>query len=230
MTGNKLLIPVCLILGLSACAGNNSKHSAETMAFSEKMIQANGYSRFNDSSQLNVGHRWLSAQQAAKTNAYRALAEQLYYEPLGKHTTVGLQVMRHEVYRTYLDIYLRNARASDYRTTKDRLKTTLALKLTPRFYQCMAGDVAQTQHCINEDGKLAVTRLGYKSATVRSMNMACATSDCSDQFHVKGFSRRQGAINDTLLDNGFYDLEWTVNSGLRILFNYLLTYGFTEVL
>ena len=222
----------CMVFGLmqalAGCAGNGGQ--AVVQRTQEKVLAANGYSRFDDSGQLSVNHRWLSAEQQAKLSAYRELADQLYYEPVAENKTVGSQVMSHEVYRVYLDTYLREARASDYRTVRDSLKTTLELKLTPRFYQCMAGDVDQAKRCIQQDGKLPFTRLGFQPATIRSVNLACAASDCSDQFHVKGFSKTPGPVDDALLDNGFYDVQWTVNTGLRMLFNYLLIYGFTNAL
>ncbi|MGR8930723.1 MAG: hypothetical protein ACU836_08790 [Gammaproteobacteria bacterium] len=225
-----ILIGLCLISALSACTVNGVKQAAQPFSLREKILRVDGYSQFDNSGQLTVNHRWLSAQHLAKLNAYRSLAEQLYFEPLGPNKTVGSQVISNEIYRTYLDIYLRGARATDYRVFSDRLKTSLELKLTPRFYQCMGSDATQTNQCIQEDGKLTLTRLGYRPATIRSVNLACGASDCSDQFYVKGFSKRQGPIDDVLLDNGFYDMEWTVNTGLRILLNYLLTYGLPDVL
>jgi hypothetical protein len=211
---------------VSGCSGLQRQGSV----ISDKVLVASGYSRFDDSGRLKVNDRWLSAQQVAKLNAYRGLADQLYYEPVGENKTVGSQVIKHEVYRVYLDTYLREARASDYRTVKDSLKTTLELKLTPRFYQCMGGDEAQAGRCLQEDGKLAFTRLGYKTATTTSANLACGATDCSDQFHVSGFAKRRNLVDDLLLDAGFYDVEWTINTGARTLFNYLLINGFVNAL
>ena len=230
MKRSKTLFAVFVSLSvLVGCASHGGTQTA-AVPDREKTLQADGYSQFDDSGRLSVNYRWLSAQQSSKLNAYRGLAHQLYYEPLGGNKTVGSQVMNHEVYRVYLDIYLRNARASDYRTVKDNLKTTLELKLTPRFYQCMSGDVAQASRCIQEDGKLPFTRIGYKTATTRSVNLACGASDCSDQFHVKGFSKHHHAVDNALLNTGMYDVEWTVNTGLRVLVNYLLINGFANAL
>lgn len=228
--GKTLFAVFGLLLIFTGCASTGGSKTGQAEPFSEKTMQASGYGQFDDSGRLSVNYRWLSAEQSAKLNAYRGLAHQLYYEPLGGNKTVGSQVMSHEVYRVYLDTYLRNARASDYRTVKDSLKTTLELKLTPRFYQCMGGDVDQTSRCIQEDGKLPITRLGYNAAETRTVNLACGRGDCSDQFHVKGFSKNRGAVDSALLETGFYDVQWTVNTGLRILFNYLLVNGFVNAL
>lgn len=195
-----------------------------------KTLVADGYSRFDDSGRLNVNRRWLSAQQVAKLNAYRGLADQLYYEPLGENKTIGSQVISHEVYRVYLDIFLRSAQATDYRTVQDSLKTTLKLTLTPRFYQCMRGDAVQAKQCIQEDDKLAYSRLGYKTALTTSANLACSTIDCSDQFAVGGFSKDRNPVDSLLLNVGLYDMEWIANTGARTLFNQLLINGFINAL
>ncbi len=220
-----MMLATLMILG---CAQVGSRDS---IAVTDKTLVASGYSQFADVSVLQkVNQRWLSAQQVAKLNAYRSLADQLYYESLGNNKTVGSQVVQSEVYRVYLDTYLRNAQAVDYLTVKNSLKATLQLKLTPRFYQCMSSDFVGARQCLQEDDKLAFTRIGYKTASVSSKNLACAQLDCSDQFFVKGFSKDRNVVDDAMLDAGFYDLEWTVNTGARTLFNYLLTYGFLNAL
>lgn len=220
------LIIVLIALVLSGCASVNGRDVVST----SKTLVASGHSRFDDSGRLSVNNRWLSAQQLAKLNAYRSLADQLYYEPLGDNKTVGSQVMSHEVYRVYLDIYLRSARTADYRTAQNDLKTTLELTLTPRFYQCMSGDVVLAGQCIQEEDKLAFTRLGYKTATKTTANLACDRVDCSDQFYVSGFSNQRNAVDGFLLDTGFYDVQWTVNTGARTIFNYLIINGFINAL
>lgn len=195
-----------------------------------KTLRASGYSRFDDAGNLAVNQRWLQAQQAAKLDAYRDLADLLYREPLDSQVTVGTQVMRDEAYRVYLDTYLREARATDYRAVRDSLKTTLELHLSPRFYRCMAGDTSVVAQCLQEDNKLAFTRLGFKPATVTSANLACGSRDCSDQYYVQGFSKQPHLVNDVLLDAGLYDVEWTANTALRLIFNHLLINGFLNVL
>lgn len=219
---------VLIFLALNGCAAVAGKNAGAPSA--AKTLRATGYSRFDDSGRLPVNQRWLQAQQAAKLDAYRGLADLLYQEKLGNQTTVGTQVMRDEAYRVYLDGYLRAARAADYRTVKDNLKTTLELQLSPRFYHCMAGDAAVIDQCLQEDNKLPFTRLGYKAATATSANLACGARDCSDQFHVAGFSKQRNVVDDALLDAGLYDLEWTANTGLRTIFQYLLINGFYSAL
>jgi hypothetical protein len=228
----KMFKSICWLLTaitLTGCAAVGSKNTGVPLVV-EKTLKASGYSRFDDSGKLAVNQRWLQAQQTAKLDAYRGLADLLYQEKLANHTTVGAQVMRDEVYRVYLDSYLREARAADYRTVRDSLKTTLELRLSPRFYECMSGDTALAAQCLQEDNKLAFTRLGYKAATVTSANLACGARDCSDQFYVAGFSKRPSGVDDTLLGAGIYDVEWIANTGLRTIFQYLLINGFYSAL
>jgi outer membrane protein FlgP len=228
MKAFKTICLMLMVLASTGCASVGGK-SAEVPS-AGKTLRATGYSRFDDSGKLAVNQRWLQAQQAAKLDAYRGLADLLYQEKLGNQTTVGTQVMRDEVYRVYLDSYLREARAADYRTIRDSLKTTLELHLSPRFYRCMSGDTTLAGQCLQEDNKLAFTRLGYKTATVTSANLACGTRDCSDQYYVSGFSKKPNVVDDTLLDAGLYDVEWIANTGLRTIFQYLLINGFYSAL
>lgn len=224
------LIIILLLHALSGCAGLDSRSVNNGLPLTVKTLEASGSSRYDDSGKLSVNHRWLSAQQLAKLNAYRGLADQLYYESLGQNKTVGSQVISHEAYRVYLDIYLRSAQATDYRTIKDRLTTVLKLTLTPRFYQCIGGTIAQAERCIQEDDKLAFSRLGYKTASKTIANLACSRVDCSDQFYVSGFSKDRNPVDAALLNLGLYDAEWIVNTGARTLFNYLLVTGFINAL
>jgi Protein of unknown function, DUF400. len=214
---------VALMVGCSSLPVRDSGQAG-------KSLEATGYARFDDSGKLAVNHRWLSAQQVAKLNAYRGLADQLYYEPLGNGKTVGSQVISHEVYRVYLDVYLRSAHATDYQTVKDSLKATLKLPLSPKFYTCMEADIVQAKQCIQEQDKLAFTRLGYKTALTTSANIACGTVDCSDQLAVAGFANNRNPVDGFLLNVGLYDSEWIVNTGARVIFNQLLLSGFVNAL
>lgn len=219
---------VLALLALSGCASVGGKIAEAP--FAGKTLRATGYSHFDDSGKLAANQRWLQAQQTAKLDAYRGLADLLYQEKLSNQTTVGAQVMHDEAYRIYLDSYLREAHAADYRTVRDSLKTTLELHLSARFYRCMSGDTLLVGQCLQEDNKSGFTRLGYKTATVTSANLACGARDCSDQYYVQGFSKQPGAVDEVLLDAGLYDVEWTANTGLRTVLQYLLINGFLNAL
>ena len=221
-------LAICLSAGCSSLGGKTGSAAAEPVT--SKTLRATGYSRFEDGGNISVNQRWLMAQQAAKLEAYRGLADQLYKETLDGQKTVGSQVMSDEAYRVYLDTFLREARSVDYRTVKDTLRTTMELSLTPRFYRCMSGDAAIVNQCLQEDNKLAVTRLGYKPATMASANLACGARDCSDQFYVQGYSKDRNMVDNVLLDGGLYDAEWSVHTGaslfVRLFMFQELVHGF----
>lgn len=203
-----------LVGGLVGCS-SMAKKSASSVGepAQAKVLRATAYGRLEGDGKLGVNQTWLQAQQAAKLNAYRSLADMLYQEPLDGQKTVGMQVVSDEIYRIYAETYLREARAVDYRTVKDSLKTTMELNLTPRFYRCMSGDRFAVQQCLQEDNKLAITRLGYRPATTTSANLACGSRDCGDQFYVQGFANDKNPLDSVLLDAGLYDAEWAVHTG-----------------
>ncbi len=217
-------LAACIFAGCSSLGGKTERAVAQPTA--DKVLHATGFSRFEDNGNVSVNQRWLKAQQAAKLDAYRGLADLLYKEALDGRKTVGSQVISDEAYRVYLDTYLRGARAVDYRTVKDTLKATLELNLTPRFYRCMTGDADVVNQCLQDDKKLQFTRIGYKPAITTSVNMACGNRDCSDQLYVQGFSKDRNAVDDVLLDAGFYDVEWAAHTGANVFGRYLLLQGF----
>lgn len=205
----------CGLTGCSGLGGKPASVSAEQL--SGKSLRATAFGRFEDGGNVSVNQHWLMAQQTAKLAAYRGLADQLYKEILDGEKTVGSQVMSDEAFRVYVDTYLREAHATDYRTVKDTLRITLELNLTPRFYRCMSGDAVVVNQCLQEDNKLALTRLGSKPATRASANLACGGGDCSDQYYVQGFSKDRNMLDNVLLDAGLYDGEWAAHSSLSLL-------------
>lgn len=213
----KLLLIAAVFLPnlLSGCASSGgNKVNAETASI--KVLRADGFSRFNEANQPGANRDWRMTQQAAKLDAYRNLASQLYTEQLDGNKTVGAQVMNNEAYRVYLDIYLREARAVDYRTAGNTLKTTLELDLKKRFYRCMSGDTATVNQCLQQAHKSTVTRLGVNTAKINTVNMACAAMDCGDQFYTQGFSKDRNPVDNVLLDAGLYDLEWDAHTGASL--------------
>ncbi len=223
-----VLLWMLVVAVFGGCASRGLSRAEAPVA--NKTLVGSGYADLSKGDSFQFKQHWLNAQQFAKLNAYRGLADQLYYEPVGDQKTVGSQVVGHEAYRVYLDTYLRQAKASDYRTVKDTLQATMTLELTPRFYRCMGGELAEVRQCLREDGKLAITRLGQKKALTTSANLACTNRDCSDQFFVQGFSKDRNPVDDLMLDAGLYDMEWTANAAARALFNQYLIDEFLTVI
>jgi hypothetical protein len=82
MKAFKTICWVLMVLALNGCAAVGDKHADVPSA--GKTLRATGYSRFDDSGKLAVNQRWLQAQQAAKLDAYRGLADLLYQEKAGQ--------------------------------------------------------------------------------------------------------------------------------------------------
>lgn len=223
MNTNPLFV-ILLLLFASGCASVDQRQTAAPTPLTSKTLTASGYAQFQDGG-MQFRQRWLTTQQAAKLNAFRALADQLYDEALADGKTVGSQVVGNEAYRIYLDGYLREAKATDYHNVKDTLKVSLSLNLTPTFYQCMSGEPWQIEQCLREDGKLELTRLGFKPAQTTTVNLACGNRDCSDQFYVQGFSKEVADHDAALLKVGMYPSGRLLNSFSRAAFNLILIQG-----
>ena len=202
-----------IVAGVGGCAslGGNSVTTAQA-----KSLRASGYSLLESDKGTPFDQMWFKAQQAAKLAAYRSLAESLYSEALEGGKTVGSQVMNDEAYRIYVDIFLREARAVDSQNLHDKLKTTLELTLTPRFYRCMSGDTEVVRLCLQADHKSAITRLGLNPAKTTMANLACGVRDCSDQLSVQGFSTPRNPVDNVLLNAGLYDVEWSVSTSAGV--------------
>lgn len=185
----------------------------------DKVMQASGYSILRSQPQLTQVQNQFAVEQKAKLNAYRDLALQIYREKLFKGRLVADQIIEDEAYRVYLDLFLREARVVESRHIADQQKVVLELTLTPRFYQCFSATVAGVTQCLREDNKIPFTRIGYKKAPMSTVNLAC--SDCADQLSIAGFSEEKNSIDSALLNIGLYDAEWTVNMGIKLMFNYL---------
>jgi outer membrane protein FlgP len=215
-----------LILAIALLAGCSAHAPRPETAAVDKQLTGTGFSHYVD--QTPPGKRWQLTAQAAKLEAYRNLSNQLYAEPLDAQRTVGSQVVADERYREYVDVYLRQAMASDYRNAGDVLKVQMTLTLKPVFYQCMRGDVAQIGLCLQQQNKLPLTRLGYRQAAVSSVNLACVQKDCSDQISVQGFGQPRNPVDNALLNAGLYDSEWFVNTGGDVMGRYFLLQGILD--
>jgi outer membrane protein FlgP len=218
------LIWLCCLL--TGCASVINKDQTQASNPTDaKVLRVTTYSRFDDSESLSIGQRWLKAQQNTKIEAYRALATQLYKQELPGAKTVGAKVTENEAFRIYLDVFLRDARAIDYRTVNDTLSGTFEISLSPRFYQCMSGKLETVSQCLEDDHKLQMTRLGFRNAYKTSANLACEARDCSDLLQIKGYADEHNGFDNALLDAGLYDGEWGAHTGLSLFGRLMLFQG-----
>jgi hypothetical protein len=225
----KIILKFILALILSsllACAPVSKKHPlAETTLKLSKTLFANGYSQVRNIPQLSKTQNLYAAEQAAKLQAYRGLAKQLYLEQLSENTVVADQVLKNDRYRVYLDLFLREAKTIEFLQGVQQNKVALELNLTPRFYRCISSSLTIVSHCLQEDNKALYTRVGYQSVPLNTVNLSCSSSNCATHLDVSGFSTEKNNIDSTLLNYGFYDSEWTVNVALRSALRYFINTG-----
>ncbi len=199
-------------------------------SLSEKKVQADVVLTASASSPvvsqvgLSTQNSRFKAEQKASLSAYRQLAQMLYQQTTKSGKSIAVQVIKDEVFRRYLDTYLRGAERQSRRLTGGS-QVSLKLTVTEQFRNCM-DDVAIAKHCLKDENKLAFTRIGFRQATSKTVNLACAQPDCSGQFSISGFSRKTNRLDRMLLNAGLYDSEWMLNSSARVLVNYFLITGF----
>lgn len=211
-----------LQVGCSSFATKTAEKSSQLNSHASIVLMADGFSQQRNIAQLSQIQNQYAAEQMAKIMAYRSLAKQIYPVILEGEHTVADQVIRDESFRIYLDLFLREAKVVDSKILAGQQKVSLALTLTPRFYQCFSSTEARVSQCLREDNKMQFTRIGYHQAALSNVNLSCTRSDCGQQLHIAGFSKQQSGLNNTLLNAGFYDAEWTVNTGLNAIFNYFV--------
>lgn len=219
------LLLVTLLTLLAACSSVTTKTVSSVNQVEGKVsiiLMADGFSRQSNSPQRTKIQNQYSAEQMAKIVAYRALAKQLYLVRLNDRLAVADQVIKDESFRIYFDLFLREARVVNKLVIAGQQKISLALALTPRFYRCFSSTVAKVSQCLQEDNKMAFTRIGYQQAALSTVNLSCTSSDCAQQLHISGFSEEKRGFDNTLLNVGFYDTEWAINTALNAVFNYLV--------
>ena len=223
----KIISKILLILILStlfACTPRTTK-PIEPIAKTNRILYADGYSQSRNIPQLTQTQNQYAAEQAAKIDAYRDLAKQLYLEQLTQEILVADQVLKDDTYRIYLDLFLREAKVIKSTQIAEQNKVTLQLNLTPRFYHCLSFTVHNAASCIKEDNKTPFTRVGYQHVSSSTVNLSCASADCSTQLLVSGFSKEKNTLDGTMLDYGLYDSEWSVNVALRAALRYFIHTG-----
>jgi len=218
---NKLLrlMWVVVSMALVACSSLSIKSDEDAVKVPDKVIQVKGSSRLQRLRHLTQKQNQFALEQAATINAYRALAKLLYNEQLTDDLLVADQVIKAEVFRVYLDLYMRYAKVIESTNIYDQKNVKLSLTLTPRFYHCLSTSVERVSACLYEDGKIQYTRIGYKHAPVSTVNVSC--SDCSSQLSVSGFSKQKNGLDSALLNMGGYDMEWIGHTGSSAFIRYL---------
>lgn len=187
----------------------------------KKTLTAQGVGKVRKNQYVSIKNQYELAKQAAKIKAYRELAKQLYSEKVTSNFSVADQVIGHEKFRVYTDLYIRNAKETENNTIFGQTSVTLELILSSRFYYCLSS-LEGVNQCLLEDQKEPFTRVGYQVVPVSNTHLGCMDTHCFSQFSVSGFTKQKNTVDRAMLDYGLYDSEWIINMALKSAFRYFV--------
>lgn len=136
-------IALLLAMVLAGCAssqqyGEQSHSGARDV--DPIMVRVSGYATYENVhiDRANPRKR-LMARRASQLDAYRNLAERVYGTVIYGNSTVSDFVAHSDMFRTYVDSYLRGAKLVDVKEHKDGvIETVMELKLERRFRECVS--------------------------------------------------------------------------------------------
>ncbi|MFN3983966.1 MAG: LPP20 family lipoprotein [Rhodocyclaceae bacterium] len=137
------LLGGCLGCGPFGCA-------PETQSIPPQRVMATGHGAMGASSfQMASGQQRLMAMRAARVDAYRNLAEQVYGVRVWGNTTVSSFAAQSDSVRTYVDATLRGARLVNMTQLPDgSFEATMEIDLSPGFFHCVAHNTGCTAAAI----------------------------------------------------------------------------------
>lgn len=212
---------VVTVLMMVACSSVTTQTDRSSEQFVAKEFLAAGYSKRVILPNLTSEQNRFSIEQAATINAYRELARLIYNEKLSDDRVVADQVINNDLFRVYVDLYMREAQVIEAKDIADMKKMVLKLTLSPQFYHCVSSSVNVVTQCLKKDNKIPFTRIGYKTARREVVDLSCGSLSCTPRLSISGFSKEKAAFDVALLDVGLYDSEWIVNTGSKIYLRYL---------
>lgn len=145
MTLRWILIPL-LATGIIACApvgsyqedgGEQSRPDTELVPIT---VRVSGLGTYEDvASDRSDARKRLMARRASQLDAYRNLVERVYGTVVYGSSTVNDFVLGSDMFRTYVDSYIRGAKLVAVNEHSDGVfETVMELKLEPRFQACVA--------------------------------------------------------------------------------------------
>lgn len=125
---------------LGGCSGLQSpQNNVSTVDLEPVVIRVSGYGTYDKLSDRQDPRKHLLAMRASKLDAYRALAERVYGTVIYGSSTVNDFVLHNDVFRAYVDSYIRGAKVISVNEHADGVvETVMQLKLEPRFRACVA--------------------------------------------------------------------------------------------
>ena len=133
-------ISLSLIVSLAGCApAGGYRQAAEEPVLEPITVRVSGFGTYESpaTDRLNTQKR-LMARRASQLDAYRNLAERVYGTVIYGSSTVNDFVLRNDVFRAYVDSYIRGAKLVAVNEHSDGVvESVMELKLEPRFRACV---------------------------------------------------------------------------------------------
>jgi len=137
-------------------------------------VSAVGYGSTNAYSQLAPGQQKLMAMRAAKIDAYRSLAEQVYGVQITGNSTVGSFAMQNDQIRASVDAFVRGAKVVSINSVADgNFECTVELELPSDFRDCIVRGTCFPQP---EVGAIGCVGPGCRAPTHVCTGLSCALS------------------------------------------------------
>ncbi|MDX1634212.1 MAG: LPP20 family lipoprotein [Marinobacter sp.] len=134
-------ISLTLMVSLAGCAPlGGHRQAAEEPPLEPITVRVSGFGTYEApaTDRLNTQKR-LMARRASQLDAYRNLAERVYGTVIYGSSTVNDFVLRSDVFRAYVDSYIRGAKLVAVNEHSDGVvESVMELKLEPRFRACVA--------------------------------------------------------------------------------------------
>lgn len=141
------LIALLSVVALGGCVSSGQYHYEERgelrdqqREFDSIVVRVSGFGTYENvaNDRLSTRKR-LMARRASQLDAYRNLAERVYGTVIYGSSTVSDFVARNDMFRTYVDTYLRGAKLVSVNEHSDGVvETVMELKLERRFRECVA--------------------------------------------------------------------------------------------
>ncbi|MDX9767007.1 MAG: LPP20 family lipoprotein [Ectothiorhodospiraceae bacterium] len=105
-----------------------------------RKIRVSGHGSVPENREYSEGQRRLLAMRASRLDAYRALTEQIYGVRVSGNSTVRDMAIHSDLFRTYLDAFVRGARVLSVTAYPDGVyETELEVTLGNEFYAALGG-------------------------------------------------------------------------------------------
>lgn len=135
-------------------------------------ITATGNGSMGHYGQHNAGQQRLMAMRAAKLDAFRNLAEQVYGFQISGSTTLNAFAAQNDVVRAHVEAFMRGAKVVDMTASQDGIyEATVELELPPDFRDCIVRGT-----CFPQPERAATGCVGPSCAP---MAVVCSGAGCA---------------------------------------------------